>query len=85
MGAEHQSQDSNVVVLRSVSNSQEVVNTLKALLARAEGGYLTGFAYITLEPYGRYSGDVLGAARRLPILALGVIKALESEVADLIR
>ena len=85
MSAETQTQESNVVVLRSVSNSQELVSTLKALLARAEGGSITGFAYITLEPGGRYSGDVLGAARRLPILALGIIKALEDKVANLTK
>lgn len=82
MDTEAHARSANVVVVRPL-DSQELVSALKELLARAESGALTGFAYVTLEPAGRYSGDVLGAARRLPILALGVIKALEVKVAAL--
>lgn len=82
MAVSRQSKSSKVVVVQ-LGPDQALIETLRQLLVRAEAGELNGFAYITLEPYGKYSGDVLGAARHLPILALGVVKALENKISGL--
>ena len=72
----------NVVVMQP-SVDHELVSVLRELIEQAQAGSIVGFAYISLRPGGQYSGDVIGAARRLPLLALGVVKALENQVINL--
>lgn len=63
----------------------EVVEALEHLLSEARLGHITGFAYVTLEPGASYSADVLGRARTVPILALGITKALENAIAQKLK
>lgn len=67
------------------SCDQELINTLQGLLKLAQCGAITGLAYVTLEPGCAFSGDVVGSARQIPLLTMGIVKALENKVAILTR
>lgn len=62
----------------------QVLETLYHLVEEAKAGRITGLAYITLEHGDRYTADVVGRARRSPLLTLGITKALEDAVAEII-
>lgn len=63
---------------------QETVTTVLRLLAEVMDGNVTGLAYVAIKRGGEYSGDVAGRLRGMPIYTLGLLKALEKTVTQLI-
>jgi hypothetical protein len=63
----------------------DVVRVLRLLLAQAEAGEIIGLAYVALKPGYEYSGDLLGYGLKHPVMALGLAKALEDKVSNLLR
>lgn len=64
---------------------QRVITTLKMLLARAEAGHIVGLAYIAMMPGWQYQGDITGVALDKPLLALGLVSALEHQLSNFIE
>lgn len=70
-------------IVKAAPDSQ-VVEALSLLLQEAKAGRITGLAYVTMESGHNFSADVVGRCRRSPLLALGITKALEEAVAELV-
>lgn len=64
---------------------QHVIETLRELLAKAESGQIIGLAYVAMQPAYEYQGDLVGYALEHPVMALGLLKALEDQVVKIIR
>lgn len=58
---------------------------LEELLALAKDGQLLGLAYVALKPCHEYQGDTVGTALRHPVMALGLARALEDQITQLLR
>lgn len=68
-----------------LSRDPEVVQALEKLLARARAGEVIGLAYVAMMPAHEYEGDSLGAALQHPVMALGLARALEDQIIQLLR
>jgi hypothetical protein len=66
------------------SVDQETVDTLWKLLQEAHQGQITGLCYVVIHRGQDYSGDVVGRARGFPAFALGMIRALEHRITQLL-
>lgn len=71
-----------VVQLRAVANvvDKETVETCRQLLREAERGQVIGMAYVVMERGNQFSADVVGGVRLQPVLAYGVMGALETVI-----
>lgn len=58
---------------------------LEELLALARDGQILGLAYVALKPCHEYQGDTSGTALQHPVMALGLARALEDQIAELLR
>lgn len=60
---------------------RQIIDSLLYLLAKAEAGDLTGFAYVALYKQDKYSADLVGTVASHPLLSRGVCRALEDAIA----
>lgn len=67
------------------SGDPTVVESLKSLLQMAEAGEIIGLVYVALQPRHDYVGDLVGNAVHHPVMALGLVKALEDQITTLLR
>ena len=58
----------------------DTVQVLTDLLQSARDGKITGIAYVAANSSRDFSGDVVGAVKDQPILALGLLLALEAKI-----
>jgi hypothetical protein len=66
--------------------SQDTINALESLLARARAGEIIGIAYVAIAPRSmaprRYYADTAGEAKRDPTFALGMLQVISHIISD---
>jgi hypothetical protein len=65
--------------------SDDTVECLTSLLARAKTGEVTGIAFAVILRRRRYTVNTCGAARKYPTFTRGMIRALDDELGEIIR
>lgn len=70
---------------RISADSEEVVEVLEALLAKARQGRLVGIAYCGLLADEGFMAEVGGEARRRPTFARGMVAALDDKLSDMVH
>lgn len=73
--------------LKAVVNGPDpqVLEALSYLLQEAQAGRITGLAYVALKPGLDFTANVVGDARKSPVLALGLASSLALEVGKLVN
>lgn len=71
------------VVQFNLYHNQDVIRAARAILEAAEAGKLIGLAGALIFRAGGWTTVIEGQARRDPIVALGVVHTLKSELADI--
>lgn len=65
--------------------SDDTVEALKLLLARAQKGEITGIAFAAILHRRRYIVNTAGTAKKYPTFTRGMIHSLDDELGALIR
>jgi hypothetical protein len=68
-------------LVRPASDLQ-TIEALTELLEAAKAGKVIGLAYVALHLQDEYSADLVGQARRSPLLSRGICRCLEDAIAQ---